>query len=313
MGAGVHTSVKRLVGLRYHARGFSYLPRQPVNSVLAGRKRSRLRGRGLDFDELRHYRPGDDIRTMDWRVTRRMGSPFVRVYTEEKDRPVWLAVDQRVSMFFGSRRQMKSVAAAEAAALTAWRVIAAGDRVGALLFNDSQQTYARPSRAANSMMRWLDQMASMNQALGARLASTTTASGLEEALSTLQRHISHDGLVIIISDFEGWDERCLTRLKDIRQRNDVIAAVVTDPLEHSVESADKLIVSDGYYQLAVAKESGETQRRYSEAFQQRLTDLTDNFKRHAIPLIPITTANDVATQLQRTLRGHRQDRHDAAE
>lgn len=303
MGAGVHTSLKRLISLRYHARGFSYIPKQPVHSVLAGRKRSRLRGRGLDFDELRHYRPGDDIRTMDWRVTRRMGSPFVRVYTEEKDRPVWLVVDQRVSMFFGSRRQMKSVAAAEAAALTAWRVIAAGDRVGALLFNDSQQTYARPSRAANSMMRWLDQMASMNQALGSRLASTTTASGLEEALSTLQRHISHDGLVIIISDFEGWDERCLTRLKDIRQRNDVIAAVVTDPLEHSVESADKLIVSDGYYQLAVAKESDETQRRFRQAFQRRLTDLTEDLKRHAIPLIPITTTTDVATQLQRQLGG----------
>jgi uncharacterized protein (DUF58 family) len=248
---------------------------------------------------------------MDWRVTRRMGSPFVRVYTEEKDRPVWLVVDQRVSMFFGSRRQMKSVAAAEAAALTAWRVIAAGDRVGALLFNDSQQTYASPSRAANSMMRWLDQMASMNQALGSRLASTTTASGLEEALSTLQRHISHDGLVIIISDFEGWDEGCLTRLKDIRQRNDVIAAVVTDPLEHSVESADKLIVSDGYYQLAVAKESGETQRRFRQAFQRRLTDLTENLKRHAIPLIPITTTADVATQLQQQLGGQQRGNYGA--
>lgn len=313
MGAGVHTSLKRLVGFRYRAKGFSYLPKQPVHSVLAGRKRSRLRGRGLDFDELRHYRPGDDIRSMDWRVTRRMRSPFVRVYTEEKDRPVWLIVDQRISMFFGSQRQMKSVAAAEAAALTAWRVIAAGDRVGALLFNDSQQSYTRPSRATDSLMRWLNQMVSMNQVLGSTLASTSTTAGLEEALNTLQRHISHGGLVIIISDFEGWDERCLTRLKDIRQRNDVVAAVVTDPLEHSVESAHKLIVSDGYYQLAVDTESGETQRRYRQAFQQRLTDLTDNLKRHAIPLIPITTANDVATQLQRTLGGHRQDRHDAAE
>ena len=102
MDAGVHTSLKRLVGLRYRAKGFSYLPKQPVDSVLAGRKRSRLRGRGLDFDELRHYRPGDDIRSMDWRVTRRMRSPFVRVYTEEKDRPVWLIVDQRISMFLAA-------------------------------------------------------------------------------------------------------------------------------------------------------------------------------------------------------------------
>ena len=76
----IYTSVKSLVRLRYTAQGFSYLPRQPVRSLLSGRKRSRLRGRGLDFDELRHYRPGDDIRTMDWRVTNRTGKPHVRVY-----------------------------------------------------------------------------------------------------------------------------------------------------------------------------------------------------------------------------------------
>ena len=167
MNTGVYTNLKRLAGLRYRAHGFSYLPSQPVRSVLAGRKRSRLRGRGLDFDELRHYRPGDDIRTMDWRVTRRMGSPFVRVYTEEKDRPVWVVVDQRLSMFFGSQRQMKSVAAADAAALTAWRVIGVGDRVGALLFNDTQQRYVRPSRSPDSLMGWLEQLVVMNEGLGA--------------------------------------------------------------------------------------------------------------------------------------------------
>ena len=125
---GVYTSREELVRLRHSARGFSYLPKQPVGSLLAGRKRSRLRGRGLDFDELRHYRPGDDIRTMDWRVTNRTGKPHVRVYTEERDRPVMLVVDQRLPMFFGSRWKMKSVVAAEVAALTAWRVLDVGDR-----------------------------------------------------------------------------------------------------------------------------------------------------------------------------------------
>ena len=86
----IYTNLQDLVRLRYTAGGFSYLPRQPIRSQLAGRKRSKLRGRGLDFDELRHYRPGDDIRTMDWRVTNRTGKPHVRVYTEERDRPVCL-------------------------------------------------------------------------------------------------------------------------------------------------------------------------------------------------------------------------------
>ena len=94
---------------------FHFRPRQPVHSLLAGRHASRLRGRGLAFEELRPYLPGDDIRTMDWHVTARTGKPHVRVYTEEKDRPVLLVVDQRQNMFFGSKRAMKSVAAAEAA------------------------------------------------------------------------------------------------------------------------------------------------------------------------------------------------------
>ena len=93
--ARVYASLDELVRLRFKASGFSFLPRQPVHSVLSGRHASRLRGRGLNFEELRNYLPGDDTRNIDWKVTARTREPFVRVYTEEKDRPVWLLVDQR--------------------------------------------------------------------------------------------------------------------------------------------------------------------------------------------------------------------------
>ena len=92
-----------------------------MSSVLSGRYASRLRGRGLNFEEIRRYLPGDDVRTMDWKVTARTRSPHVRVYTEEKDRAVLLIVDQRINMFFGTRDKLKSVTAAELAALGAWR------------------------------------------------------------------------------------------------------------------------------------------------------------------------------------------------
>jgi hypothetical protein len=133
---GVYADLSELVRLKFRTRGFSFLPRQPVQSILAGRHASRLRGRGLNFEEIRRYLPGDDIRNMDWRVTARMRTPHVRVYTEERDRPVLLVVDQRQSRFFGSRRAMKSVVAAEATALAAWRVLQAGDRVSGLVFDD---------------------------------------------------------------------------------------------------------------------------------------------------------------------------------
>ena len=97
---GVYVQLDELVRLQYKASGFSFLPNQPIHSVLSGRHASKLRGRGLNFEELRDYLPGDDTRNIDWKVTARTGTPYVRVYTEEKDRTVWLLIDQRVSMFF---------------------------------------------------------------------------------------------------------------------------------------------------------------------------------------------------------------------
>src|SRR5215472_18818947 len=94
--ARIYVGIDDLLRLQHRAKGFSFLPRQPVHSLLTGRHASRLRGRGLDFDELRHYYEGDDTRTIDWAATARRGSPHVRVYTEERDRSVLLLVDQRM-------------------------------------------------------------------------------------------------------------------------------------------------------------------------------------------------------------------------
>src|SRR5690348_5460454 len=99
-GGTAFASLDRLLALKHRARGFSFLPRQPVHSLLVGRHASRLRGRGLNFEQLRHYFEGDDTRTIDWMATARLGSPHVRVYTEERDRPVLLVVDQRSTLFF---------------------------------------------------------------------------------------------------------------------------------------------------------------------------------------------------------------------
>ena len=118
-----------------------------MHSILAGRHASWLRGRGLNFEEICRYLPGDDIRHMDWRMTARMRKPHVRVYSEERDRPVLLVIDQRQNMFFGSRRAMKSVVAAEVSALAAWRVLQAGDRVGALVFADAKVVEIPPQRS----------------------------------------------------------------------------------------------------------------------------------------------------------------------
>ena len=111
---GVYVDLDDLIALEYRGRRISFLPRQPVHSLLSGRCASRIRGRGLNFEEIRDYRSGDDVRSIDWKVTARLQKPHVRVFNEERDRPALLVVDQRLAMFFGSRHAMKSVTAAQA-------------------------------------------------------------------------------------------------------------------------------------------------------------------------------------------------------
>jgi len=301
----VYTSLHALVRLRYTARGFSYLPRQPVRSLLSGRKRSRLRGRGLDFDELRHYRPGDDIRNMDWRVTNRTGKPHVRVYTEERDRPVIAVVDQRLPMFFGSEVKMKSVIAAEVAAITAWRVLGVGDRIGAILFNDTETFEARPTRNEKRVMGWLGELTDMNNQLSVSRGHQSNPQGLANALKVLERSIGHDYLVVLISDFYGWNEETLDAIRRVRQHNDVITALVFDPLERDISRADKLVVSDGRYQLELDPASQDLGAKFEASFNSSLAHVQADLQRHGIPVLPIDTASPTADQLREKLGGER--------
>ena len=304
-GEDIYTSLRALMRLRYSARGFSYLPRQPVRSLLSGRKRSRLRGRGLDFDELRHYRPGDDIRTMDWRVTNRTGRPHVRVYTEERDRPVVVMVDQRLSMFFGSQQKMTSVIAAEMAALTAWRVLGVGDRVGAILFNDSRNVEVKPTRNQRRVVGWLGQLATMNNELSVSAGHASNPAALTEALRMLERSIGHDYLVVLISDFYGWDERALKTIRSISQHNDIVCALVFDPLERDISQAENLVVSDGRYQLQIEPGHQSLGQKFEASFESSVAHVQGDLRRHGIPVIPVDTTTPSSDQLREKLGGQR--------
>src|SRR6202046_4927083 len=166
---GAYAELDSLIALQFKAGGFTLRHNQPVHSILFGRRASHVRGRGLDFEELRCYVPGDDVRSIDWRVTARTQKPYVRVYSEERDRPTMLVVDQLINMFFGSRVSMKSVVAAEISALAAWRVFHQGDRVGAFIFNDDETEQVPIHRSRGNVLRILDRIAHQNKQLRGNL------------------------------------------------------------------------------------------------------------------------------------------------
>lgn len=303
--AGVYVSLEELVALQYRAKGFSFLPRQPIHSLLAGRHASRLRGRGLNFEEIRRYLPGDDIRQIDWKVTVRTGKTHSRVYTEERERSVILLVDQRVSMFFGSVRNMKSVTAAEAAAIAAWRVLAQKDRVGALVFNDSTISEIRPQRSRSAVMQILGEIARQNHALSIDGANHSNPAIFNEALRRCARLAKHDCLVCLISDCFGADQESQHLFTNIGQHNDALVAFVHDPLELELPDAGPLVFGDGSRQLEVNTNDGGLRERYRSTFEAFRAKGRRFLLQREMPVIPIRTDVGIADQLRSQLGARR--------
>lgn len=298
---GVSVDLAALAALEASVRDFHFRSRQPVHSLLSGRHGSRVHGRGLAFEELRQYLPGDDIRTIDWRVTARTGTPHVRLYSEEKERPVLLVVDQRMNMFFGSRRAMKSVTAAEAGALAAWRVLADGDRVGGVIFGDADQTSAAPQRSRHGVLHLLGDLAQHNQRLRADLPGQRGATQLNNALRQALRLAHHDYLVIVISDFDGADTETRHLMLSLRGRNDVLSVLVYDPFLLELPASGQLVVSDGELQVELGFGQEALRRNVRSFADAQGAALMDWHKGIGVPLLPLSAAEETAGQLRRLL------------
>jgi uncharacterized protein (DUF58 family) len=301
MPAHTTINIDDLVMLKADARGFSFLPRQPVHSLLAGRHASRLRGRGLSFRELRHYQQGDDIRTIDWKATARLRSPYVRTYDEERERPVLFVVDQRVPMFFGSRRAMKSVVAAEATALGAWRTLDAGDRVGGVVFNESEIVFVRPHRSQSRVLHLLQEVVRLNH----RLAVDEPPVGnvtINDVLERVLQCAKHDHLVVLVSDLDGANERTRELATRLAAHNDLLVAAVYDPLGASLVGEPDMLASDRGEVIEIPHDR-KFADSFRQSFQRRLDEWTKVFHTIKVPVLPISTSDPVRDQI-RELFGH---------
>ena len=298
--AGAYTNLDDLIRIQFQARGFSLKPTQPVTSVLAGRYGSRLRGRGLNFEELRHYHAGYDIRTMDWKVTARTRSPYVRVYSEEKDRKVLLVVDQRITMFFGTRQRLKSVTAAELAALGAWRAVDVGDRVGAVVLNDEDIAMVRPQRSQATVMRILRSVVDMNHQLRADSGVKPSPGMLNEALRRAVQLCPHDVLVVLISDAEGVDAETERLTAALAARNDVIAFLVVD--ESRLDPGqERITLSDGEVQMEVDFSDRKLRDRVVDDARSQAEQMTHYLRRLSAPLLTVSNQGSTVSQVRQLL------------
>ncbi|GGC79405.1 DUF58 domain-containing protein [Chelatococcus reniformis] len=299
--ARAYVTLDELTRLRHRAKGFSFLPRQPVHSLLNGRHASRLRGRGLEFEELRHYVEGDDTRAIDWPATARLGSAYLRVFTEERDRPVLLLVDQRLSMFFGSRLTTKSVAAAEAAALSAWRVTSLGDRVGAIVFSENGVDEIRPRARAGAVTRVLDTVVRHNGKLAAADPRPADPALLNEALHRAVRLANHDWLVCLVTDTFGADGETVQLVTRLTAHNDVLTVFVFDPLETELPTIGETAMAEGERQVEVDTSAARLRSAFAADFRDRRAAVERFSRDRAIPVLPVSTDRPVLDQMRELL------------
>ena len=301
LDAGVYVDLEQLIALEQKGRKVSLLPRQPVHSLLSGRYASRMRGRGLNFEEIRDYRSGDDVRSIDWKVTARLQSPHVRVFDEERDRQGLLVVDQRLSMFFGTRRAMKSVTAAEIAAVVAWRILSVGDRVGGIVFNDRSIEEVRPQRSRRIVLQYLTKLAEQNQALGVGRGITRDAAMLNRALDRIRRVAPHDATIVIFSDFDGADETTRHAIAALAAHNTVIAVLIHDPSQSELPAAGRMTVTDGELQIALDVAHGSTRQNILDMSKIRLRNVLEWTRDFGVPVLPLSTAEEPVNQLHHLL------------
>ncbi|EEB78958.1 conserved hypothetical protein [marine gamma proteobacterium HTCC2148] len=294
---GAYASLDELISLRFPARQLKLARRNRALSALTGPNKSNFRGRGIDFEEVRSYQPGDDIRSIDWRVTARTGGAHTKLFREERERPVLLVVDQRPGMFFGSSHCFKSVLAAHLTSLLCWSALDSGDRVGGLVFDGKHHREVRPRRSRRTVLALLSQLESFNHALPVETAPDTDS--FADMLANLRRIAKPGSNIYLISDFQGADrESAHKHLFQLAQHTQVTALACTDPLEATLPRGGRYAVTDGQQRSELNTGSRLLRKEYSDSFNSAQQQLQQNMARLGIPVLQASTAEPPFSLLQ---------------
>ncbi len=297
---GITLTLEELLALRAQAVQFRLAPQRPSGSPLAGGYRSLFRGRGMDFDEVREYQPGDDIRTIDWLVSARTGRTHTKVFREERERSLYLLVDLRPAMRFASRTAFKSVVAARVAALMAWAAADSGDRVGGLIVDARRLLEVRPASGRRGVLRLLRALVEVHQSEPADAAHA--AVDLATALRRLRRMVRPGGMVFALSDFRDLDAAALPQLAELARAGDLLGSFVYDPLEVDLPARGRFRISDGERVLAFDAEDPRWRERHALAFAERNRSIVRAFVGLRAHLLRLSTGNTLDESVRQLLR-----------
>ncbi len=278
-----HDILKKIRHIELKTRGL-------VEAAFAGSYRSVFKGRGMNFEEVREYQPGDEVRTIDWNVTARMGHPYIKKFTEERELTVMLIVDVSASGGYGSVRLSKRELAAEVASLLAFSAIRNNDKVGLILFSDHVEHFIPPKKGRIHTLRLIRDILFFEP--GGR--GTDAAA----ALSYLNRVVTRRSVVFLISDFQAGDFS--RQLSVTTRRHDLIAIPVIDPAEEDLPNIGIVTLEDAETgeQIEIDTSNLTMRNAYLQLVSKRKNELLKNLRRKRIDTISLKTDEDYLPALR---------------
>ena len=292
----VITSLDDLILMDEHASSFHKISqKRKVSHILAGKHASKMRGRGLDFSEVRKYVAGDDIRNIDWKVTARTKVTHSKVFTEEKEKPTFIIVDQSLPMFFGTKKYTKSVIAAKLAAIIAYWSFKQGDRIGGLVFGNQKPDLIAPKRNHKNILQLFGKIVEQSKK-NINAEDTDFDQRLSETIKKVSSVISHDFFVVIISDFNRYNPKTIEYISKIALHNDILLAHISDPFERKVP-ASKFVVGNRSKQLILDGRKTKIKDRYNKLFQDNFMQFQQKMDGYGVPILEFNTVENIEDQI----------------
>lgn len=297
--SGVSIDMPELLMYRKYTHLLGFQWRNNINHPLAGQYLAKTKGRGMEFDEARHYQPGDDVRAIDWRVTARTGKAHTKLFREERDRPIFVLCDLLPSMQFGSQLLFKSVQACHLSALIAWKAKQNGDKIGGLVLSRDTLVEVKPRSRQQAVLHWLNQLIHVqNKALNIQNNDDKDYTHrFEEGCSHLRR-VAHPGsLIYIVSDFQHLSKQSLQHLHQLQKHCEIVCCWVNDPIETALPDSisDNMPITDGQSIKRIS--TSQQKRQYNESvtgfFEQQKKQITQ----YSMKWLPINSGLPLEFQL----------------
>ena len=282
MSSGIDLTIDELIQYQNKASLINLTAVKNIQSQMSGNYLARTKGRGMEFDEVRHYQNGDDIRAIDWRVTARTGITHTKLFREEVERPVIIATDLSSNMLFGSQLLFKSVQAAHLASLVAWHAKIRGDRVGGIVFNEFQHSELKPRSRQQGVLHYIHTLMtchenSLEQSQNNVQNNTQPLDDEKNSQHAFEenclriRQVSRPGsLVYLITDGHHINHEAIRHLSNISQHCELVVCLISDPLEHNLPASDKKLnvsITDGHQKQQLTLGDKKTAQQYHQQAQ----------------------------------------------